>query len=93
MKKDPMVERAAKEYQSILRRGKMKQPKKRKPEIMWFIDAGGVGLYVGGEMTRREAIESICRDFGHGWKTLYRRGLRAVKCEVRIIAAKKRRKG
>lgn len=57
-----------------------------KPQIMWFIWHPDFGLYVGGDLTRRAAIERHCYETGRDWAYNRRKGDRAVKCMiVRVV--------
>lgn len=62
-----------------------------KPQIMWFIH-GNCGLYTGGMLTRKAAIQHHCCLTGIDWPRCIAKGDTAVKCLVEPIKEAKPRK-
>ena len=62
-----------------------------KPEVMWFI-ASDMGLYIGGEFTRKEAIRKFIIEWGgESWAECRRHGNYVVKCLVTPMGTMTRR--
>lgn len=63
----------------------------KKPEVFWAI-TGSLGIYLGLDWTRREAIKDHCTKLGRTWAYCRKKGDRAVLVRVRVLRKPKARR-